>query len=222
MAPTASKMGRIESSAGKLWTSEERMFGEKMFYLNKSTTKHVIVGLSPPSFDAVVKLCDRVTGTNITIKKLDFPQFVRVVVSIQSGIYNLEKLFITGASDLCGITFRNICAGIWELTPIDLEYSSILIHETTLKTLLRIERLIIAQLMNDDLDVYRPYIEELRENTIEMDANQIIEYLYSQTSKYTTRCMEYQIISDLICNMESYSKLNEFGSGFFFRSSYKK
>jgi len=55
-----------------------------------------------------------------------------------------------------------------------------------------------------------------------MDQNEIIEELYDQTNKYSTTCAEYQIISDLIANIESYSRLSEFGEGFYFRCNYKK
>lgn len=222
MSPPERKMAKIEPSTGKLWTSEERMFGEKIFYLNKSTTKHVIVGFEPKNLDPVVKICDRVTGNNITIKKMNFPEFTRVAVSILQGTYTLENGFIKNASDLCGIKFKSSSNGIWELAPVDLKFSSILIHHSSFKTLLRIERLILKELMYADSAFYLSYIEELRENSIEMDINEIFEYLYEQTTKFTTKCMEYQILSDLICNFDSYSKLNEFGSNFFYRNSYKK
>jgi len=55
-----------------------------------------------------------------------------------------------------------------------------------------------------------------------MDQNEIIEELYDQTNKYSTTCAEYQIISDLIANIESYSRLSELSEGFYFRCNYKK
>ncbi len=45
-----------------LWTCEGRMFYEKVIFLNKSTTKFVIVGIDPVAFSPKMKFCDRATG----------------------------------------------------------------------------------------------------------------------------------------------------------------
>lgn len=64
MAPPPLKMAKSDASASttQLWTSEKRMFGEKIFYLNKSTTKYVIVGyealtLDRKAFGVIRQIC---------------------------------------------------------------------------------------------------------------------------------------------------------------------
>lgn len=69
----------------KLWTHEERMFAEKTIYLNKSTTKYIIIGNDSATFAATMKICDRTTGCHITIatkeKILSFCRIAQQLVS---------------------------------------------------------------------------------------------------------------------------------------------
>lgn len=57
--------------AGSLWTHEARMFAEKTIYLNKSTTKYAIIGNDSLTFEATMKICDRTTGSHITIPTVE-------------------------------------------------------------------------------------------------------------------------------------------------------
>lgn len=219
MAPTPSKMAKID---GKLWINEDRLFMEKVFYLNKSTTKYLIVGNEASNFESVVKICDRATGTYITVKKENFPSFMRVVASILAHQYSLESGVIPGSGDISRIKFSHTSNGIWKLTHVDLPHSSILIHQTSFQTLERISRLAIARLLSPyESEICKEVIEDLRSRTFGQTKHEIVEELYSELTNYTSTCYEHQVITDLIANIESYVRLSTFAEGFYFRSHYK-
>lgn len=100
-----------EGPAHKLWSHETRMFDEKTVYLNKSTTKYVIIGIEPEKFEPTIKICDRTTGSHITIsteeKISKFRALVKKFVSGQEIDDELER--VTGIS--IGSTFMgpNVC-----------------------------------------------------------------------------------------------------------------
>lgn len=78
-------------SAG-LWTHETRMFAEKIIYLNKSTTKYVIIGNDPQTFEVTMKICDRVTGSHITISTMNRIYFFMDHI----------KFLVTGSGEIVG------------------------------------------------------------------------------------------------------------------------
>lgn len=220
MAPTPSKMARI---GGKLWTNEDRFFMEKVFYLNKSTTKYLIVGNDANTYEPTVRICDRATGTYITIKKENFADFMHIVDLVLTHQYMLDNGVLRISADLSGIKFSHVTPGIWQLSQVDLPHSSISIHETSFVTLVRIARLINARLLsNVESEVCTEVIENVTRDTFGMDQNEIIEELYSELNKYSPTCYEHQILSDLIVNVESYTRLGKFAEGFYRRSAYKK
>lgn len=77
MEPTPSKMAKFgenseemdktKRQATKLWTHEGRLFNERIIYLNKSTSKHIIMGIDFNTFKAVMLLCDRVSGFHVPV-----------------------------------------------------------------------------------------------------------------------------------------------------------
>lgn len=220
MAARPSKMTKIE---GKLWTSEDRFFMEKVFHLNKSTTKYLIVGNEPNSYEPAARICDRVTGTYITVKKENFPDFMHIIGAILTHQYTLDNGILRGSGDISGVKFRHVTPGIWKLCQVDLPHASINIHESSLGTLVRISRLIVTRLLsNVESEICMEVIENVTKNTFGMDQNEIIEELYSEITKYSPTCYEHQILTDLITNVESYARLGKFGEGFYLRSSNKK
>lgn len=208
MAPTPCKMAKAETGnhPGKLWTREERMFDEKFFFLNKSTTKYVITGLDARFFEPVVKICDRVTGSHITIKKQDFVAFTQIISSILNGTYKLERGFIEESTQLYGIKVYSVTNDIWKFIQADKNYASVLIHKSSLKVFSQVQQLILDRTMSADTTGYLSFIKQLRiiTDTLE-DPSTITEFLYERLATFTPGCIEYQVLFDLICNDELYS-----------------
>ncbi len=199
----------------KLWTNEERMFGEKVFYLNKSTTKHLIVGLEPNNFKGLVKICDRVTGKHITIIRENFSTFIRVIDSILTTSYTLENGHVRKTGDNSGIKFGVISDGIWKLSEVDNPRASIFMHRTTFHALLRIDELVTRRLLFLESMGLEKFIEMLTAETIDLTEDQIIPYLYTKIDKFLVDSMEYQFIADFIVNVEAYSKVGKFARDFY-------
>lgn len=206
MAPTQSKMAKVET--GKLWTHEERMINEKFFYLNKSTTKYIIVGLEIKTLEPVVKICDRVTGCYITIFKENFAEFTRIVASILAGTYRLERGFIDESILLCGISVYSISTDIWKFSQ-SMDYASVLIHKSSLKAFMRVAAYIQTRIMAADTAGYLLYIKELREDTVGLDLNDesILEDLYGRIEGYGDHTIEHQLLLDLISNRDLFVDL---------------
>lgn len=221
MAPVLSKMLKVDSVPYKLWTNEERMFCEKVFTLNKSTTKHIIAGYEAQNFTPIVKICDRVSGVYITIKKENFQAFVCVIESILSGTYTLERGVVVKTGDSSGIKVNMVRAKVWKLSQIDLPHACVLIHENSLKTLLRIDRIILSHLNRYASTSFENFFNELARDTVDMILDEIVEYLYTKTTVFPRDSVETQIITDLICNIDSYSKLSKFADGFYYRTTLK-
>lgn len=229
MAPTQSKMAKLSSTqdkvstntqAGKLWNHEPRMFGEKFFYLNKSTTKYGITGLDAELFEPVFRICDRATGCFITIKQTNFDEFARIVSSIVDGTYALERSFIKNSGSLSGIKFYSQGNDIWKLCQTNGNHSTVLMHRSSFKTFARMEQLIRGQITALEPGAYLKYIEELRVNTEGMDEAEIFGYLNGMTSTLKEGTVEYQVIFDLISNRDSYIDLTQFSVGFYSRNKY--
>lgn len=214
-----SKMAKTEQS-GKLWCHEERLFGEKTFYLNKSTSKYVNIGLHPESLEPRIRICDRVSGSHISIKRENLDEFVRIITSILDYSYKLDQGFIEGSGLLCGIKFYAMGNRIWKLTQVGLDFASVLIHQSSFKTYLRIARLISLNIDWYDTATYNRYIEELRTAIGELGPEEIIQYLYDQLPKFTSGDVEFQVLADLISNQESYMDLKKFNVEFYNRNTF--
>lgn len=181
---------------GELWTHEKRLFGEKIFYLNESTTKYVITGLTPKSFETIVRICDRATGSHISIEAENWTEFVRVVSSIIDVSYSLDP----GSTTVrCGVRFYFMGNGVWRLTE---SLHSIIIHENSLKTFMRIAKLISLHLKEYDIEDYKSSIEAIRKDTAGMTDGEILEYLYDHIVAFHEGNTGYQLRSDLICNRD--------------------
>jgi len=218
MAPTPSKMAKIEHHETKLRTNEERGFAEKFFFLNKSTTKYVIAGLAATTLEPQVKICDRISGNSIVIKLENFGGFLQILTNIVEGEYMLNQGYILAAERIAGIKTCAIGKDIWRLNPIDLPHSSLQIHRDTFRNLLRIEKLIFNHFKANDVESYKGFIDAVKSNTAEMTEYEIYEYLTDQLDKYQASSVEYQATSDLIANRDSFIKHGHFNEGFYNRN----
>lgn len=223
MAPIQSKFVDTDSTAtvvvpGKLWTNEERMFCEKLFYLNKSTTKHLIAGYDALNFEPLVRICDRVTGSYITLRKEHFTDFIGLIDSILNNTYIVERGIVRRPGDASGINVKIMGRKTWKLSQVDLPHAVIIVHENSLKVVLRIARLVMDHLSRHDAQSFDSFIRGVTLDTPDLPLDELVERLYSRLETYHPDSTEHTIISDLICNIESYSKLSKFGDAFYCRT----
>lgn len=216
MANVQSKMAHVPVS--KLWTHERRLFLEKFFYLNKSTTKYMIVGIDPETFEHRVRICDRVSGCNISIPKENFFEFVRVIDSVLTNSYSLERGVITTAGPLCGIKFHCHTGEIWKLTPIPpgAAYTSLLIHISSFKTILQIAPIIMAILNEAEVGkLCAQMINDIRADTVGMTEAETMSYLTNSLEKFLPGCIGFDLTANLICNKDSYVDVPTFREEFY-------
>lgn len=206
LAPTPERTTKIGTGthSGKLWIRESCMFDEKFFYLDKSNTKYVTTGLEAKFLQPVAKICDRVTGCHILLNKLDIVAFTQVISSILDGTYKLVSGFIEGAMQVCGITFYCMTSDIWKLTQVDQHVGVVLLHRNSLNVFMGLKRLILNRIMTADIGGYSAFITKLNRNTIDLDDSVVLSYLYEQLAKTNPACLEYQALSDIICNEQLY------------------
>lgn len=206
MAAIPSKIAKTSpptKQGNKLWTHEDRMFDEKIFYLNKTASKYVITGLEAEYLQPVVKICDRVTGCHISIKKADFTPFTQIVSSILNGTYNMEKRRIVETIKLCNIEFECVTNNIWKLSGEE-GINVVFIHTSSLNAFMDIEKLLLDRIMGADTAGYLTFISKLCTDTDDMNKSTLATYLYEQLGKFAPDCLEYNVLADFICNSDLY------------------
>lgn len=204
--------------AAKLWTHEPRIFAEKIFYLNKSTTKYIITGIDPVQLYQLVRICDRATGSFITIKQTDFDEFARLASSVLNSTYTLSEGYIENSSTLSGIKFCYLGSDIWKLWQVDLNYASIIMHKSSFGTFARLEKLIRGRIMTANTTGYLNAMAAITNHTEGMDEAEILAFLDEKITTFDEYSIEHQVISDLICNRESYIEIAHMRDTFYNRN----
>lgn len=135
--PTAEDIESLNGPSKKckigsgLWTHETRMFDEITIYLNKSTTKYVIIGIDPETFDATMKICDRTTGAHISIstggKIIKFCQLIAVLLNGDD--------FVDAEYD-ASVLVTQLPNDLWKITP-ETGHGSIVLHKISLENFSR-------------------------------------------------------------------------------------
>jgi len=220
MVPAQSKMMKKEtclelcsvnqrkSAKPGLWTREVRMFNEKFVFLNKSTTKYIIIGNDPIDFDVVVRICDRVTGTHVSMDAATFSHFLSHLTAAHDGTYSLDSL-------LRGVDIKVIRDMFWVKTAKD----SIPLHSITVENLIRIPRELIHEikLHEDCRSEYRGFFEKYRASTAGLDPSEttaFLRHLLSQLNRYSDRD-EHTFLFDLIVNRDYLYTLEKYKINFF-------
>jgi len=218
MAPSQSKMAKKANTSSYLvFGHEPRMFNEKIIYLQKTTTKYVIVGLDMESFEPIVRICDRSSGDFVSIKlNDDYDDFARNVHMVVKGTYELDGHCIKGAAENCGIKFELLGNNVWRLNSVA-ESTSIVAHKSTLKNFLRLYHIILRILMTLDAEGYQKYINQLRDATEDMNEAEISAYLDKKIAKCIIRSTEYAVLLDVICNRDSLLDYKEYNEEFYNR-----
>lgn len=195
----------------KLWKYENRMFMERILYLNNTTTKYIIVGIHPVNFEHRVRICDRTTGCHISVEKENFNAFLHVVKSVIEKTYKLVRGIITSPDPVCGVKFHCYTSEIWKLSLVNKPYTSVFVDISGFKTLLRIEPIILKLLgETEDGKLCCETIKEIAEATFDMTEDESMAYLKTRLEQLDPQCIEFMVIADLITNKDSYINISSF------------
>lgn len=204
MAPPAKK---CKIDQGSLWSHEDRMLGEKFFYLNKSTTKYAIVGLDHRTIRPIVKLCDRATGRYISIKHSALESFASVLSAIITGSYTLTYGHIDNIDPLLeDLKFASMGNCIWRIASAHDKASSLQIHISSLKNLVRIMDVIRCQIGLYNCDVFATMIDNLKLQIKDMPDDEIDAFLLKELKQPQNGFAEHQVLSDLICYRDMFAR----------------
>jgi hypothetical protein len=141
------------------------MFNETFIYLNKSTTKYIIVGIDPNTYVPNMRFCDRSTGSHLTLNVNQFAHFVQIVNAAITGVYNPNNFAHTDELfAFSGIIFRQIGNRMFKITS-SLRPGSVITRTDTLQKFMKVERIILRELISRDGLVYRQALDELKNAT---------------------------------------------------------
>lgn len=207
---TIKKVENIEDRSGKMWTHESRLFLEKFFYLSKSTTKYVITGVDPVTFQTTMRICDRVTGRNVSISGPEFINFIHNVECLVNGTHSREKM------TECGTMFSKIMNGVWKISEVK-GWGSLVIQTVSLENLVRGKNIILQALMSYDGDDVSNFINLLRTMSIDVKEEDMLHFLEEELKLCTIGSTRHQILCDLIIKQHSLIHLADYNEGFFRR-----
>lgn len=201
-----------EERSGKLWTHETRMFLEKFFYLNKSTTKYAITGVDAVTFETSMRICDRATGCNITVGASQFTNFIHNIECLLLETYTEQN------KSYCGHSFTKIMNGVWKITSLQ-SYGSLVIQTVSLENLIRGKNIILQEMMACDGRVVSDYINLLRTKSFDVKTSAMLHFLEEERKLESWGSTRHQIICDLIIKNQSFMTLAEYDEGFMRRLS---
>lgn len=159
MAPFGLQIPSAEDVAvlEKLWTHKTRLLDEKAFYLNKSNTKYVMIGIDSGTFYATIRICDRTNGCHVIIsqraKILKFMELVKKILDEEEIDAELELA--------SGISARKMMHNIVKLDQ-QTGYGTVVLHKTNLENIV-INRVYIEREVKKKADKSPQYIKVWRD-----------------------------------------------------------
>lgn len=216
MAPTPAKQSKTTPKS-VLRTSEGRMFNEKFIFLNKSTSKFVIIGIHPVTFQACLKICDRASGSFVSMTLDNFVQFVRYIRVLLDDPFADENFDNEDEDRILKLfSVESLSKDVWKIAPVD--GFGIAVHRLTLENLLESESCIYGEmfrrLCGED---YKKAMDKLRFETVDYSEKAILEQLQKMRIGNEHSSIEYQLAFDLICHHDFFITLQEYNEGFFRR-----
>lgn len=121
---------------------------------------------------------------------------------------------LENSAHLCGVVFQPVSENVWKLSATD-DHGSILIHRTSLKTYIRVAKLIYSLVMNSRTLDFMEYVRALTERVEGMEHEEIFTFLYGQLKDRKQDTVEYQALCDLICNLNLFAVLTKKKCSFF-------
>lgn len=193
---------KISAVAGKkLRTYEPRMFDERVFYLNKSTTKYIIIGIDRQIFTSHLRICDRVTGTFITIQMEKFKNFILHLKNEISGMY---AGFVEDGYSFCGIHIAQVgFSDTWKLYSVNKRPEILFMRRDSLEKIISFESIISREMLQHDGVYYRDTVASLREETGDLTESELFDHLIAECGKEEYGSKRYHVLRDLVCCRES-------------------
>lgn len=189
----------------KLWTHDTRMFDERIFYLNNTATRFIIVGVDPETFKPSTKICDAATGEYLTISSMEKNLvFCDIVELLLQGVPPFD-----GNTDFIVSPVRAPENMVWKLTDkntgdsivlnqINLEniyrYNVFICHELRRRERMSSEYAAMIARVKDHLS------ESLRDNQQLSEIEKIYE-IYASTHRAIGAAEEdlwYQVVSGIV------------------------
>lgn len=194
---------QIERTVGnKLWTSERRLLDERFIYLNKSTTKYIVVGVDPTGYEPIMRFCDRATGSHLTLNIRQYPHFVRLVQSVLDFTYNPDDHKFVRDPEFSGIVFALIGNRMWRVTSM-LERGSVVTRADTLEKFISIEKIILRELAERDSIEYREIMNDLIQKADALLPDEVLAFVTSELDRSVFGSRHYKVLSDILCHYES-------------------
>lgn len=204
----------VNKRSEKLTRSEGRMFLEKTVQLNKSTTKYAIIGIHPISFQSVMKICDRSSGSFFSITSDQYIDFIRRIKAV------LDENFIVDIyedSEDRPLTITPLSQNVWRIETD--EGTGAALHRITLENLIRFDTYILNDLIQrkrwgrESEEVF----EAMHFDTADFTEREILAYLDTASKKMEYGSLRHQLAVDLIINREYLLTLHKYNEGFFNR-----
>ncbi len=208
--PSEADKMRCEGKRGSsLWTHEARMFNERTVYLNKSTTKYIIIGVHAKTFEPTIKICDRATGAYVTVSSLErigkFRELVQKLVNGEQS-FNAEA---RGAE----VQVEVLSTVLWRITsgPIGLT-----MHKVSLDNFLLFSDCIFTELnMRMDGAKYHSFISELCDEIVKnhMTVNDVWKHLHGVINDNMAADgdkFRFSIAKDLVLNRGYFMIMDEY------------
>jgi hypothetical protein len=188
-----------------LWTREGRLFIERFYFLNKSTTKYVIIGIDPVTFEVLIRICDRVTGSHVTITHNNFGNFITHLKSHACGRNNPGMAYSLDASELKEITIKNIHDLYWLSTGTD----TVGLHFICVDNLIYIAKH-LGMIMKEYTFVnrlYKEYINHLCAKTANMNNHQTLDFLFDELDNCRGQLINGHLLMDLVAHADYFITL---------------
>lgn len=175
-----------------LRTREDRMLDEKIIFLNKSTTKYLIIGVEPITFNAKVCICDRATGTHISMTGPDFLHFMSEIQNKATGFH--------ADCPIQSAVRVNIENNLWWITSLD---QTIVLHRISIDNIIRFGYILYCAVKKrlNEASLYQTIVNEYKTKTAGMDFDKTYELLLNSFRQKTDGELEHTILQDLICNL---------------------
>lgn len=185
-------MDKVKRPVAKLWASKGRLFNERIIYLNKSTSKHIIYGLDPDTFKVVMLLCDRASGYYIPFLCEQVYAFMTHVQEVLSGTISNDKFE-------CNVTFSPLNKDIWIISTSNRQHW-VTMHRISLENFIRAKNIILREMFYLDGDAYGRAFDEIFRRTEGFTEGEILSYLQDEVLPYTNSCLISCVMETILCH----------------------
>lgn len=194
----------------KLWTHEVRMINEKLIYLNKSTTKYVIIGNDSTTFEPIIKICDRTNGAHITLSDKQADYFIKIVNKlISNDEYDAEL------ENGSGVEITELYPSIWKFKEKN-GFGTIVLQKISLQNLSYCSECILKEMCArlTDRDAYRSSLMEMRREVADLDKTAkkraLLCFIFVIGKERENKKIKHHLATSIMCNRPYLETLEEY------------